>query len=230
MIRVSEIFGPTIQGEGAQAGRPTVFVRTGGCDYRCAWCDTPYAVYPEYRHEWTKMSNERVLEAVEALSEGEPIRITLSGGNPATQSLEKLLDMGHERGHTFTMETQGSIPRPWFVKLDHLCLSPKPPSSLMDTDWAQLDACLDVAPADTILKVVVFDEQDMDYAGKVRERYASVPLYLQVGNVDPVTNTNPLRMLEDLERLWGWTLDRRWYDVRVLPQIHALVWGNRRGV
>ena len=39
-IAISEIFGPTIQGEGALIGKPTVFVRTGGCDYRCSWCDT----------------------------------------------------------------------------------------------------------------------------------------------------------------------------------------------
>ena len=43
---VIEIFGPTIQGEGAEAGVPTHFVRLGGCDYRCSWCDTMYAVDP----------------------------------------------------------------------------------------------------------------------------------------------------------------------------------------
>ncbi len=36
-LRIAEVFGPTIQGEGALIGEPTVFVRTGGCDYRCAW-------------------------------------------------------------------------------------------------------------------------------------------------------------------------------------------------
>jgi len=48
LVRISEIFGPTIQGEGPLIGRPTVFVRTAGCDYRCARCDTLYAVLPEY--------------------------------------------------------------------------------------------------------------------------------------------------------------------------------------
>ena len=43
---VIEVFGPTIQGEGAEAGLPTHFVRFGGCDYRCSWCDTMYAVDP----------------------------------------------------------------------------------------------------------------------------------------------------------------------------------------
>jgi len=48
-IRVSEIFGPTIQGEGALIGQPTVFVRTGGCDYRCSWCDSLHAVDSRFR-------------------------------------------------------------------------------------------------------------------------------------------------------------------------------------
>ncbi|RWD90497.1 MAG: 7-carboxy-7-deazaguanine synthase QueE, partial [Mesorhizobium sp.] len=55
-IRISEIFGPTVQGEGPLIGRPTVFVRTGGCDYRCRWCDTLYAVLPEFREDWTLMT------------------------------------------------------------------------------------------------------------------------------------------------------------------------------
>lgn len=45
-LPVIEIFGPTVQGEGAEAGVPTHFLRLGGCDYRCAWCDTMYAVDP----------------------------------------------------------------------------------------------------------------------------------------------------------------------------------------
>lgn len=55
-IRIAEIFGPTIQGEGVLIGEPTVFVRTGGCDYRCAWCDSLHAVESRFRHEWKTMS------------------------------------------------------------------------------------------------------------------------------------------------------------------------------
>ena len=67
-IRISEIFGPTVQGEGALIGRPTVFVRTGGCDYRCSWCDTLYAVLPEYRHDWRPMAPDAILARVDALT------------------------------------------------------------------------------------------------------------------------------------------------------------------
>ena len=54
-LRIAEIFGPTIQGEGALIGEPTVFVRTGGCDYRCTWCDSLHAVDSAYRHTWAAM-------------------------------------------------------------------------------------------------------------------------------------------------------------------------------
>ena len=55
-LRIAEIFGPTIQGEGALIGEPTVFVRAGGCDYRCAWCDSLLAVDSAYRNDWAAMS------------------------------------------------------------------------------------------------------------------------------------------------------------------------------
>ena len=81
-LRISEIFGPTVQGEGALIGRPTVFVRTGGCGYRCAWCDTPYAVLPAYRDQWRSLDHAAVLAEVERLAGG-PILVTVSGPFPA---------------------------------------------------------------------------------------------------------------------------------------------------
>ena len=67
-LRISEIFGPTIQGEGALIGKPTVFVRAGGCDYRCSWCDTLYAVDSQFRKDWTPMTTDEVWVQVQKLS------------------------------------------------------------------------------------------------------------------------------------------------------------------
>jgi len=75
-ICICEIFGPTIQGEGACIGRPTIFVRTGGCDYRCRWCDTLYAVERRYLNKWCEMSAEEILAKVHALSGGHPIMVS----------------------------------------------------------------------------------------------------------------------------------------------------------
>jgi len=41
-LRVAELFGPTVQGEGPAAGERAAFVRLSGCPLACAWCDTPY--------------------------------------------------------------------------------------------------------------------------------------------------------------------------------------------
>ncbi|MDP9381604.1 MAG: 7-carboxy-7-deazaguanine synthase QueE [Chloroflexota bacterium] len=234
-IAVSEIFGPTIQGEGALIGRPTVFVRTGGCDYRCSWCDTLYAVLPEHRSEWAKMEPEAIFREVRRLSGERPTMVTISGGNPAIQPLEPLIELGHEQGYTFALETQGSLAKPWFAKLDYLTISPKPPSSGMNTDWEKLARCIHSAGESTAtaLKVVVFDDVDYEYARRVNERFPGTPMYLQVGNHTPPQAAAQVDIPGLMERL-EWLVDKvtseGWNDATVLPQLHTLVWGNKRGV
>ncbi len=237
-ISVSEIFGPTVQGEGAVIGKPTVFVRTGGCDYRCSWCDSKFAVLPEFRDTWHRMSPEDVLSEVRKLSP-QPILVTLSGGNPALQPFGSLIRLGKAEGYSFTIETQGTLARDWFADLDYLTLSPKPPSSGMETDWQKLARCVDAAGAETatIMKVVVFDERDYAYAREVSRKFRAVPVYLQVGNdrppdAKPGDRTEPdiSRLLERYEWLAGKVVADRWNEVTVLPQLHVLVWGNKRGV
>lgn len=74
---VIEIFGPTIQGEGALIGAPTHFIRFGGCDYRCIWCDSMFAVKPEeVRENSEKLDYEQILTRIISL-EGNPAWITL---------------------------------------------------------------------------------------------------------------------------------------------------------
>ncbi len=239
-IRVSEIFGPTVQGEGPLIGRPTVFVRTGGCDYRCRWCDTLYAVLPEFREDWTLMTPSAILTEVDRLSGSTPVLVSLSGGNPALQPLEPLIEQGHRRGHSFALETQGSVAQPWFSSLDWLMLSPKPPSSGMETDWLALDECVQAAAGGphSVLKVVVFDEDDYAYARQAARRYPDLSVYLQVGNPAPlVSHAGPGREDADMDvlmRRFRWLVEKvaadRWFQATVLPQLHVLAWGNKRGV
>ncbi len=237
-IRISEIFGPTIQGEGALIGLPTVFVRTGGCDYRCAWCDSLHAVDSRFRADWRAMTTTEVLDRVRALSGGTPLMVSLSGGNPAIQPLGPLIRQGQAAGYRFALETQGSVSRGWFADLDVLVLSPKPPSSAMTTDWTALRACVDAAAAGPriVLKFVVFDAADYAYARAAAARFPGLAVYLQPGNHTPPGPQDDDAFIDTdgiLQRM-GWLVDLviadRWFAAHVLPQLHVLLWGNKRGV
>lgn len=232
MIRISEIFGPTIQGEGALIGQPTVFVRTGGCDYRCSWCDTLHAVDSAYRETWKPMRAQDIMAAVKALSKNKPIMVTLSGGNPAIQPLADLISLGQKDGYRFAMETQGSIAQDWFADLDMLILSPKPPSSTMNTDWEKLDECLQAAGphAQVILKIVIFDEADYAYAREASSRYPHLPVYLQPGNHTTENQADIEAINARMRWLIEYTNNDGWYNATILPQLHVLLWGNKQGV
>ncbi|MEM7650814.1 MAG: 7-carboxy-7-deazaguanine synthase QueE [Pseudomonadota bacterium] len=231
-IRISEIFGPTIQGEGALIGQPTVFVRTGGCDYRCSWCDTLHAVDSEFRHSWKPMSAEDIMNEIETLSGGEPLMVSLSGGNPAIQPLRPLIDLGHEKNYRFALETQGSIAQDWFEALDVLTLSPKPPSSEMDTDWDAFDECLKAAGdgPEIALKIVVFDDADYAYAREAAARYPDLPLYLQPGNHQVEGDADQEALNARMRWIVEKVQDDKWFKAHILPQLHVMLWGNKQGV
>lgn len=237
-IRISEIFGPTIQGEGVLIGLPTVFVRTGGCDYRCSWCDSLHAVDSAFRDSWLPMSVDDIWQQVTRLSGGRPLTVSLSGGNPAIQPLGPLIARGHGEGFRFALETQGSIAKPWFADLDVLVLSPKPPSSGMETDWDALQHCLELADGkpETVLKFVVFDDADYLFAKEAAARHPHLPVYLQPGNHTPPKGSedNAGIDLDGINDRMLWLIDKvtadGWFAARVLPQLHVILWGNRRGV
>src|SRR5256885_1880439 len=74
-MRIAEIFY-SVQGEGGLLGVPSVFVRTSGCNLRCAWCDTPYT-------SWQPEGEERTLESIVAEVERYPARhVVVTGGEP----------------------------------------------------------------------------------------------------------------------------------------------------
>lgn len=238
MIRVSEIFGPTIQGEGVLIGQPTVFVRTGGCDYRCSWCDSLHAVESRFRDTWVAMSVDEIWLKIEALSGGKPLMLSLSGGNPAIQPLAPLIARAHAHGYGTALETQGSVARDWFADLDVLVLSPKPPSSGMNFDADALLECVARAGEgpQKVLKFVVFDEDDYAFARKIAKLLPQLPVYLQPGNhTPPPPEESDARIdMDGILNRMHWLIDHvmqdGWFQAKILPQLHVLLWGNLRGV
>jgi 7-carboxy-7-deazaguanine synthase len=193
------------------------------------------------------MTSGEILVRVDELSGGKPLLVSLSGGNPALQPFDELIALGKRAGHEFALETQGSVARPWFRELDWLILSPKPPSSGMATDWTAFSQCLAAAGEGPriALKIVVFDDADYAFARAASSRFPALPVYLQTGNPTPELGRGPLLKPEPesdeamadfagLRRSYAWLAAKAagdgWFEARVLPQLHVLIWGNKRGV
>ncbi len=232
-----EIFGPTIQGEGALIGRKTMFVRTAGCDYRCSWCDSAFTWDGSAKDEIKQMTAEEIWNQLYELGQDCFDHVTISGGNPALySSIGNLVNLLKEKGIKVALETQGSKWQEWMKDVDDLTLSPKPPSSHMETDLKMLDLIVDNVKVlkNASLKVVVFDDVDFQFAIDIHERYPNIPFYLQVGNADTTLKDDDI-LVKNLLKKYEWLIDKtmmcpKMNDIKVLPQLHALVWGNKRGV
>ena len=209
-MKVIEIF-TSLQGEGVLMGSPTTFVRFEGCNLDCKWCDTTYA-----RTGGREMTSHQVLDEVEKNTI--PF-VCLTGGEPMLQEgiLEIIADL-LDAGHHVTVETNGSLPLESLPNSDDLLISMdvKCPSSGM-SDRLHRDNLEFLGPRDQ-LKFIIADRVDYLYAKKVlRENEINCPIIMT-----PVGGT-------DLKELASWVLsDHLW--VRVLPQLHKLIWGEKRGV
>ena len=239
-VPVIEIFGPTIQGEGMVVGQKTMFVRTAGCDYSCSWCDSSFTWDGSGKHLIVQMTAEEIWSELKRLGGSGFSFVTISGGNPALlQNLEALIAILKEHDIKVGVETQGSRWQEWLYEIDELTISPKPPSSGMTTDYSLLSAILEKlenrhSNQHVSLKIVVFNAEDYAYAKQIHLRYPTIPFYLQVGNDDIATTDNP-RLISQLLEKYQALIDRviadeELRDVKVMPQLHTLVWGNKRGV
>lgn len=239
-IPVMEIFGPTIQGEGMVIGQKTMFVRTAGCDYACAWCDSSFTWDGSGKDLIRHMDADEVWRELRAMGGDGFSYVTISGGNPALiKNLSGLVSLLKENKIRVCLETQGTKWQDWFLEIDALTLSPKPPSSGMKTDFETLDRIVkdlkeNGSFKNASLKIVIFDEADYEFARLIHQRYPDLAFFLQVGNDDTVTE-DQLNLMTSLVDKYEWLInkvvfDTEMNDVRVLPQLHVYVWGNKRGV
>ena len=81
-LPVAELFGPTVQGEGPSLGRRASFLRLGGCNLRCSWCDTPYT-WDASRHQLREEITPRPVADILTMvaSHGTPLTV-ITGGEP----------------------------------------------------------------------------------------------------------------------------------------------------
>jgi len=169
-LQVKSIF-PTLQGEGIYTGWPAVFVRLGGCNLACDFCDTDF-------EDFTGLSLEVILREVEALArngDGAWVRklVVLTGGEPMRQNIVPLCDALLEKGYKVQIETNGTIYRPLPDAVDVIC-SPKLASKANYTPLRP-----DILPQVDALKFIISTtHQGYDVIGDVGQA-AEMPIYVQ---------------------------------------------------
>lgn len=151
----------TIQGEGAYTGVATYFIRLGGCDVGCHWCDV--------KDSWDAEKHPLTLtdELVEIATSQASI-IVITGGEPLMWDLTYLTQKLHEKGARIHIETSGAYHLSG--ELDWVCLSPK--KTMLPKD--------DVCEAAHELKCIIYNQHDFKFAEEQAARVGdNCILYLQ---------------------------------------------------
>lgn len=232
LLPIAETF-LSIQGEGKLAGVPSFFIRTSGCNLRCAWCDTPYA-------SWNPEGDKRSVEDLVTQARATPARhAVLTGGEPMMfEGIGALAAALREAGFHITIETAGTIHRD--VACDLMSLSPKLASSTpkpgdpRDPSGAwrirheerriNLDALqrlIDEHP-ERQLKFVVTGPDDLPeiegLLARLKGWSSGDVLLMPEGVVIPADATARWLAQECIARSW-----------RYCPRLHIHLYGNKRG-
>ncbi len=152
----------TIQGEGYHTGKAAYFIRVGGCDVGCSWCDTKFSWNPSLH---PVVPAEQIVEHV---LEHPAAAVVVTGGEPLMVNMDYLTRLLKEKGVETFLETSGAyeLSGNW----DWICLSPKknaPPLTSMFENAQEL-------------KVIIASEEDLEWALANASRVAPLcKLYLQ---------------------------------------------------
>ena len=207
---ICEIY-QSIQGEGPQMGLPSAFVRVTGCPLRCKWCDEERAL-----HDGTVMTIDEIVEKVSSFP---PKNICLTGGEPlAHKQAGTLMERLAAAGYAVLLETNGAMPLDSVPRLPGITISMdvKCPSSGMHSRM-RFENLKKLRKEDQV-KFVIADRSDYDYAkGIMRKHEIPCGIIFQ-----PEGGRNMLPLV-------SWVIADG-LEVRVLPQLHKIIWGDKKGV
>lgn len=223
-MKIAEIFY-SIQGEGSLAGVPSVFVRTSGCNLRCAWCDTPYT-------SWNPEGRELSVDAILTEAFSHPAsHVVVTGGEPMiAPELGALTERLHSRGMHVTIETAGTVFVP--VTCDLMSISPKLANSTPEGRWAASHDRLRIRP-EILKRLLSTCEYQLKFVlrypgdlGEVRDLVTLLGadrrrVILMPEGVDAAILRERSIWLAEICKSEGF---------RYSPRLHVDLYGNRRGV
>lgn len=225
-LAVSEVFGPTVQGEGPTAGRRAGFVRLARCNLDCGWCDTPYTWDWARFDPAVEVRRQGVADVVARLAAMAVDRVVVTGGEPLLQqrALVPLLAACAERGWVVEVETNGTIaPVPDVVaRVDAFNVSPKLANSGVPEDRRIRPAALRALAATgrATFKFVATGPADLDEIAALAGAHGLAPVWVMPEGTDAATLAARIAALADAVVARGWNLT---------PRLHVLAWGDQRG-
>jgi 7-carboxy-7-deazaguanine synthase len=225
-LLVSEIFGPTWQGEGPSAGQLAVFVRLGRCNLDCHWCDTAYT-WDATRYDLDAELHPMSLAGVWRIVRGiDASLVVITGGEPLLQQqrITGLAQMCREDGRRIEIETNGTIvPRNSLLDLvDQFNVSPKLANSGIPARRRIKAAALTVLASSgrSVFKFVVRESADLQEITDLERKFALRPIWVmpEGDSAQQVLATAKLLATPVLSRGWNLTL-----------RMQSLIWENARG-
>lgn len=236
-----EIFD-TIQGEGRNIGKPTVFARLSGCNLQCTWCDTPYTwAFTEElaaKHDENKVYNREdeqisvtIGEAKDQIS-GYPLkRLVITGGEPLSQQ-KGIVELASglkadTEDYWIEVETNGTIPpkEDTLELVDQFNVSPKLGNSGNELQRRRKDAALEAfaATPKADFKFVVTGDEDMGEVLEMVDRYnipAERVFLMPEGRTEEEVKEHQLKLVDIAKT----------HNFNVTTRLHVLIWGAKRGV
>lgn len=201
-LGVKEIFA-TLQGEGPRAGQPAVFIRLGGCNLACAFCDTDFEDYVEM--PVAAVAREAVRR------KGPATLAVITGGEPFRQPIAPLCELLQKSGFTVQIETNGTLYRPLPEGVEIVC-SPKP--------GAQGYALLrpDLLERLTALKFLISAHDPLYADATDVGQGPDVPVYVQpMDEADPARNAANVERAVALAHTHGYRLSLQLHKIVGIP-------------
>lgn len=223
-MKISEIF-LSIEGEGIRTGAPAVFIRLFGCNLRCSYCDSMYAVEGT---DYCELSVDEILQKVKSFNTQ---YVTLTGGEPLVhKNVDILLKILENSGYFINIETNGTMPKPAGFKHLFCTMDWKSPSSGMNSRM-KMENLLTLDEHD-VVKFVVANTEDLADAAKVVESFEH--LFTAQGKKLPTFYVSPVFNTMPYEQMVNWILSNETMkrnNVRFQVQLHKIVWDpEARGV
>lgn len=109
----------SVQGEGEQYGKLSLFLRFGKCNLRCSYCDTDYA-FTEYKY-FSFKHIENILKKYKSKTD----RLIITGGEPLLYDLKEIVKNAKKLHYKISVETNGTLYQQWLENVDYVTVSPK---------------------------------------------------------------------------------------------------------